>query len=456
MSSLQNPYLFLPKFTSALRVDDPDSDATLNLFTYAVDAQRNYADLNQRIDSFASYADVIVFQNAQNIDLPKILSGLPNMGVFQNRSTGLALAVRETGTRVFRNIQQTAGTISGTLIVQGYQPIVIATAVDAATATEFTKSVNGLVAIGGPWSMSVPGYQHGGSLLSSDNWYVRNKIKVRNSWVGAVTLTGNRPTAIKVELPRDSKPVIPAVKDTPGSKPTPQGSHPSYQQHSEAHEMKIMTVNFHVGIGVNDQWFNMVDRIKPTVILGQECVLQGFGRLKSHLSHDYFVAPGVTFNIGREAGQTPVLMRKDAFVFIRQGNRLVSQWRGGGDHGRQWPTRFSTWMECRHKASGKIIKARSFHAWVRGDKIADDGRDKQFGSLREWCRTGDHVIAGGDFNAAPEQIQREYLGSVNMHLSAQHTPDAIFTRGLAVMGSESLVNPSGEAGHKILVLRANV
>lgn len=444
---LSNPYLYLPHFTSAMRFDDMDSDATLNLFTYALDPHRNYADLNQRVDSFANRADVIAFQNA-GIDLTKMLSGIPNMEVFQDRASGLAFSIRSSPNRSFRLTSGGPG-LSGVLTVRGYKPLSLL-CVDRPSAgdIELWAKRQSMVAVGGAYDYAIPGLQ-GGILEGDARWYVSKEIKLQRRWLGALSSSGDRPVAIKVALPRTS------VEETPVHEPGQQQD-PKHKDTSGDDLMRIMTINFHVGIGVNDEFFQLVDKLDPTIILGQECNGGKFGVLRQHLGKRYHISPTLALRVGREADATPVLMLKSAFPnVIGMGNRMVSPWKGGGENGRLWPTRYATWMVARH-TSGKVVKARSFHAWVRGDSEAMQGRSKQFRSLADWSKSGDRVIAGGDFNASPDQILREYMQAVNMKLVASHTPDAIFTRGLAVTGQAEYPNPSHEGSHKVIVVRASI
>jgi hypothetical protein len=148
-------------------------------------------------------------------------------------------------------------------------------------------------------------------------------------------------------------------------------------------------------------------------------------RLHTHFADDFDVYPGPKFaHTGKWAFQTPILLRKDRFELISQGNPLVSKWLGGGHFGQMWPTRFSTRVRVRDRATKRVMIVHSVHHWFPSKSarvmagIADQVK-ALVGSvmIRGKSRV---VIAPGDYNqnlnnriGGPKDV-RNILAKVDM------------------------------------------
>lgn len=168
--------------------------------------------------------------------------------------------------------------------------------------------------------------------------------------------------------------------------------------------LKVLTSNMHVGQAVTPGWAAQVHVLKPDIIFCQEVIGKSVGELGRLLQKKYRFIPGLAHREGREATQTPILVRRGRLELLTQGNPQVSEWLGGGEHDRLWPTRFGTQARLLDMETQRIVNARAVHTWALGPNPPQpvvDGHQRQVDSVAGWAETKplDHIVlAGGDWN----------------------------------------------------------
>lgn len=238
--------------------------------------------------------------------------------------------------------------------------------------------------------------------------------------------------------------------------------------------LTTLVCNTHVGQCIGREWAGQVLDLRPAVLLPQEVVPEKFGLLVSLLGDEYRIAPGLLHRRGRESTQTPVLLRRDRFKIRSQSNKQVSPWRGGGEHGRLWPTRFATQVRAFDSWSERWLHARSVHTWVAGPKAPDAVKAehrKQVRDVGQWAHArpaGRIVLAGGDwnenFNAPGRQpcevtlarhglVRAGAVGPSSVTRTSAHGPawldDVFFRRAgfVHVTGQRTIRNAGSGADH---------
>lgn len=182
----------------------------------------------------------------------------------------------------------------------------------------------------------------------------------------------------------------------------------------DAVDLKVLTANMHVGQAVTPGWAAQVHLLKPDIILCQEVIGKAVGELAHLLRNKYRFVPSLAHREGRESTQTPILVRRGRLELLTQGNKQISEWLGGGEHDRLWPTRFGTQARLLDMETQRIINARAVHTWALGPSpphAVVDGHERQVDSVAQWARSKplDHIVlAGGDWNENLDNVRPGY------------------------------------------------
>jgi hypothetical protein len=198
-------------------------------------------------------------------------------------------------------------------------------------------------------------------------------------------------------------------------------------------ETNVLACNTHVGEAVDAGWANQVHNMQPQILLLSEISNERvWARLRELVGDMYWINPtndGPWVN-NREWFQHPVLMHRGRYGRpVKEWNGLVSAWRGGGDHGRLWPTRFRTAVKAFDNRTRRMTFARSVHTWALGPNpppgVLHEHR-KQVDDVADWCegRTNPAavVFAGGDWNENlndPNCYVRRAMRGANMSLAGR-------------------------------------
>lgn len=172
----------------------------------------------------------------------------------------------------------------------------------------------------------------------------------------------------------------------------------------EAAHVRVLTANTHVGQAVSPGFAAQVHLLQPDVVLMQEVIDQAIPDVMHLFSKRFHIIPGFDHRDGRESFQTPILLDKERFKLTGEGNQQISPWRGGGDHGRLWPTRYGTQASAVDRETDRIINVRNVHTWALGSNPPRDvvqGHHYQVDHAADWARRkpNNHVVfAAGDFN----------------------------------------------------------
>lgn len=246
-------------------------------------------------------------------------------------------------------------------------------------------------------------------------------------------------------------------------------------------DLKVLIANTHVGLAISPGFAAQVHLLQPDVMLLSEVVLNSPEEMHHLFDKRYLVCPGPDFREGRESSQTPVLLLRDRFKLLSEANPQVSPWRGGGEHGRLWPTRFGTAARALDRETGRIVNARSVHTWAVFPHAPDDvwaGHEHQVDHVADWAKRKklDHVvIAGGDWNenldGGPTYATRAMTGAGMRRAGAGMQPqsagtslhgpsflDDVFLKGdgVRVVGHSIKRNAGPGADHKMVLVTLSV
>jgi hypothetical protein len=247
-------------------------------------------------------------------------------------------------------------------------------------------------------------------------------------------------------------------------------------------ELKVLSANMHVGEAMGPGFAAQVHLLHPDIIFMSEVVFNAPTEMEKLLGGKYLIAPDLNHRIGRESSQTPVLLLKSRFELIGQSNAQVSEWLGGGAHGRLWPTRFATQVRAQDNLTHRIVNARAVHTWALGPNVPGPvlrEHEHQVDSVVTWAasKAETHVVlAAGDWNEDLNNPQPSYavrnMATAGMKRAGEgrEAPDAhtslhgptylddVFYKGAGVrVVDHKIVRNAGKgADHKMIVATFNI